>query len=150
MLYFYTLETELKNEEIISAIKNYKAIAIRPELALLEEFISFSFAKAQEDFRKKINVANAFQIEWLCRIGCSRNIDKAIAFCKFDCNTVGIASKTPIPGRILKRIGKEAKLGLNRGIEGEIMRRYSITESSLVKYPLEGLLMEKCVVSFLE
>ncbi len=150
MLYFYTLKSELKNEEIISAIKNYKAIAIRPELALLRVFISFGFGKAQEDFGKKKNAANAFPIEWLLRIACTRSIKKAIEFCTPDSDAIGVVGERPIPKKILAKIGRRYKTRLNGKMLGEVANQYGISRISLVKYPLEKLLEEKCIVSFLE
>jgi tRNA threonylcarbamoyladenosine modification (KEOPS) complex Cgi121 subunit len=150
MLNFYSLKTHLKNEQIISAIKDYKAIAIRPEIGVLEEFISSCFERAKEDFTYKRNVAEKFQIQWLCRIACTRNIKKAIGFCEKKTNAITIISENEISFDILKSIGEEYKFELNQNAKEKLLKEYSIPKISLAKYEFQALLEEKSLISYLE
>jgi tRNA threonylcarbamoyladenosine modification (KEOPS) complex Cgi121 subunit len=150
MVHFYFLETRLKNEEIISAIKDYKAISVRPELGALEGFVGFCFEKALEDFRRKENAADDFAIEWLCRIACTRNIRKAVEFCGWKGKVVAIASGRQIPKNKIPELGREIKFALTEKIILRLAGEYAVPAASLKKYPLEEILVEKSAVSFLE
>lgn len=149
MLNICFLETHLKNEEIISAIKDYKAISTRAELGALKEFLGFCFEKAREDFGRKENAADDFAIEWLCRIACTRNIRKAKEFCEWKGGIVAIASGIRIPKKIISKIGRETGYSLSEEKISKLAGEYSIPENARKKYGLEGILEEKCVISFL-
>lgn len=150
MVHVYSLETDRKNEEIISSLKGYKAIVLIPEMAVFKGFLGFCFEKAGDDFSKKTNVANDFSLQWLCRVACSRNIKKSIELLRPDAK-IAIASEKAIPKNILEKIGLGKKIPENsKKIIFQIAKKYSIPEISLVKYDLEQLLIEKSITAFLE
>ena len=150
MVHFCFLKTRLRNEEIISAIKDYKAISIRPELASLKGFIGFCFQKAEEDFVRKENVAKDFAIEWLCRIACTRNIGKAVEFCLREGEVAGIASKIKIPKRIIDAVGTGVKFPNSRKALMVLRTDYAIPAGVNKNLKFENILKEKCIVAFLE
>ncbi|MFH1443101.1 MAG: KEOPS complex subunit Cgi121 [Candidatus Micrarchaeota archaeon] len=157
MLHAYVLETDRKKEEIIGLLKDYKAIAVRQELALLEEYAAYCLLKAKSDFKSNANVAKEFRMEWMCRLACTKNINKAIDFCQMESGKVGILSEEGIPEAVLEKIGRPGKKSgkgqkavLDENTEGKICSLYSIPKNSLAKYGLQGLLREKSAVSFLE
>ncbi|MEK6953590.1 MAG: hypothetical protein AABX01_01170 [Candidatus Micrarchaeota archaeon] len=147
---FYFIKTRLKNKEIISSIKEYKAISIRPDLASLKGFISAALLAAKADFSRHENVANDFAVQWICRIACKRNINQALDFVMPKGDVVGIASENPLPKSVLSKMGLPIKYSNSKTALQNIASEYSIPPKALEKYGLEDLLIEKSIVSMLE
>jgi tRNA threonylcarbamoyladenosine modification (KEOPS) complex Cgi121 subunit len=150
MLYFYSIELLLKNEEIISLVKEYKGIVLSPDLAVFKAFIGYSHQLAREDFENKQNIADGFAIEWLCRIACSQNIKNSIEFCKPASANISIVSELKIPEILIAKFGKKIKMNSpSQKLISNAAKKYGITESAQKKYGFEQLLKEKSLTAFL-
>jgi tRNA threonylcarbamoyladenosine modification (KEOPS) complex Cgi121 subunit len=151
MLYFYSINSHLKNEEIISLVKEYKGIVLSPDLAVFKGFVKYCHQLAGEDFGNKQNIADGFAIEWLCRIACSQNIKNSIEFCKPANENISIVSELKMPEISLKKIGNKLKMDSpSQKLISDAAKKYGIPQSAQKKYGLEQLLKEKCLTAFLE
>ncbi|MFH1750501.1 MAG: hypothetical protein ABH863_02380 [Candidatus Micrarchaeota archaeon] len=150
MLNFLFLDTRLDNGDIIRAVKDYKAISIRPELAALGHFVKFCHGLARKDFANGENAARDFALEWICRIACTRNIKRAAAFCDGKGGIVGIVSEGRIPEKTISVIGKRARFRMEGKTPAMLAKEYSLPERFGDAHLLQKMLVEKTIVSFFE
>ncbi|MEK6843614.1 MAG: hypothetical protein AABY04_03935 [Candidatus Micrarchaeota archaeon] len=146
MLKFYCLESNLKIEEIITLVKEYKAIVLRGELAYLRDFIGFCNKQARKDFLEKTNIAKQFELQWILRIACKKNIGQALDFTKPRNGRIAIVCEKAIPGKIMGKIGIPLEIENTAKILEKLSEEFGMTKAAKEKYPLEELLIEKSLV----
>ncbi|MBI5224585.1 hypothetical protein HY989_01825 [Candidatus Micrarchaeota archaeon] len=146
MLQIYCLNSNMKIEEIITCVKEYKAIVLRAELCLLKDFLGFCNRQAKQDFLDKTNIANQFELQWILRVACKKNIGQALDFTKPKNTKIAIVSEKAIPGKIIGKIGTALEFENTDEMIEKISQEFGITKAAKDKYPLEKLLIEKSLM----
>lgn len=149
MVFVEFLESKKGIEEILETLKkeNQKAIVIAPELALLQELLDYTYFLTYKSFQEETNSAKKFELEWMKKISCKKNISEAIEFCQPKEKTIAIASEKKISEKTLSLIGEKTLFKKTPETQKKLAQMYEIKPALLSKYPLEKLLIEKTAIN---
>ena len=145
-MHFYFIESRLPSAEVISLLSKRKgpALALKPEIACVKEFIIFTHAASYKAFLCGTNRARDFGVEWLARLACTTNLKAARKRCQPNGSVAGIVSEHVISSGLLLRLGRP--LAFERPPDFELRRMFSLPD---VAYSVEDLLCEKSAVEFM-
>lgn len=147
MLHAYFLKPALRPADVARELPQ-KALAVDPALASLPKFLSYTLSQTFKAFLSGQATARKFEVEWLCRLACTPQIEQGLQMTAFK-DRAGIASVEPIPKTRLEKWGTPLAYRFTPAEKKRLARLYHLPDSVVRRYGLEELLIEKSAVAFL-
>ncbi|HII38540.1 TPA: hypothetical protein HA318_00870 [Candidatus Micrarchaeota archaeon] len=149
----YFIQLAHSSEDALKLLKKTRAppfVITRTELGFFPRFLKYSLFSTYKSFQNdEPTAARTLGLAWLCKIACTKNIDRTLELTKPNGGKAAITSEDELPPESIALTGTvyEPTATERKAAEKTLQKLFEITDAALEEYALEDLLIEKAAVA---